>query len=88
VVFPRGLIKATEYLERVEANLAEIADRPTLIVWGAKDFAFGERERTRFEASFPNHRTVVFDDASHFLQEDASDRIARAIKAFVEEVGR
>jgi hypothetical protein len=30
----------------------------------------------RFEAAFPSHRTAVYDDASHFLQEDVGDRVA------------
>jgi haloalkane dehalogenase len=84
---PQQLIAASAYLREVETNLPKLADRPALIVWGTKDFAFGERERKRFEASFPNHRTLTFDNASHFLQEDVGDRIAQAYKAFRSEVG-
>ncbi len=62
--------------------MPEIADRSALIVWGTKDFAFHEGERKRFEAAFPDHRTILFDNASHFLQEDVGDRIAEAFKAF------
>jgi haloalkane dehalogenase len=84
---PKQLIAASDYLTEVEANLPKIADRPTLIVWGTKDFAFGERERKRFEATFPNHRTILFDNASHFLQEDVGERIAAAFKSFRSESG-
>jgi pimeloyl-ACP methyl ester carboxylesterase len=49
-------------------------------VWGTKDFAFHEGERKRFEAAFPNHRTVLFDNASHFLQEDVGDCIAEGVQ--------
>lgn len=80
VIAPRQLIAASPYLRRVEANLPKLADRPALIVWGTKDFAFRATERARFERLFPNHTTVTFDDASHFLQEDAGDRIAEAIR--------
>jgi haloalkane dehalogenase len=66
----------------VHAGLHQLADRPALIVWGTKDFAFREASRKRFEAAFPNHRTVLFDDASHFLQEDVGERIAEAFKAY------
>jgi haloalkane dehalogenase len=82
VIAPRQLVAASPFLADVETDLHRIADRPTLIVWGTRDFAFREANRKRFEAAFPNHRTVLFDDASHFLQEDVGERIAEAFKAF------
>jgi haloalkane dehalogenase len=82
VIAPRQLVKASAYLREVERNLPALADRPALIVWGTKDFAFGEAERRRFERAFPRHETLLFDDASHFLQEDVGDRIAEAYKRF------
>ena len=82
---PKQLTAASDYLKEVEANLPKIADRPALIVWGTKDFAFGEGERKRFEATFPNHRTILFENASHFLQEDVGERIAEAFKCFRSE---
>lgn len=79
---PRQLIAASSYLEEVEASLGNIADRPALIVWGAKDFAFDRSHRARFEATFPTHQTIVYPNASHFLQEDVGDEIAEAFRAF------
>jgi haloalkane dehalogenase len=83
---PRQLIAASGYLTDVERGLRNIADRPALIVWGAQDFAFGEAHRTRSEAAFPNHRAIVYSDASHFLQEDVGDEIADAFKLFHREL--
>jgi len=80
VIAPRQLIKASPYLREVEANLPRLADRPALIVWGLKDLAFRGAERQRFEQLFPNHTTVLFDQASHFLQEDVGDQIAGSIE--------
>jgi len=85
VIAPRQLVAASSYLEDVEANLLKLADRPALIVWGMKDFAFRDAERERFERLFLRHKTVLLDDASHFLQEDAGDRIAESIRVFVRE---
>jgi haloalkane dehalogenase len=82
VIAPRQLTQASAFLEQVEAGLSKLAELPALIVWGTKDFAFGDRERRRFERSFPNHETVLFPDASHFLQEDVGERIAQEFKAF------
>jgi haloalkane dehalogenase len=85
VTAPRQLIAASPYLENVEGSLPKLADRPVLIVWGTKDFAFRDAERERFERLFLRHQTVLYDDASHFLQEDAGDRIAESIRVFMEE---
>src|SRR5262249_34361772 len=80
---PRQLIAASPYLREVEANLPKLAGRPALIVWGAKDFAFQDAERQRFEKMFPAHRTVLLPHASHFLQEDAGEEIADLIRQFM-----
>ena len=79
---PQQLTGAADYLREVHAGLGNLADRPALIVWGAKDFAFDRSNRERFEAAFPTHRTIVYPNASHFLQEDVGDEIAAAFKAF------
>jgi haloalkane dehalogenase len=84
-IAPRQLIAASGYLQEVQAALPKIADRPALIVWGQKDFAFRESARTRFEEAFPNHRTVLLPDASHFLQEDAGEQIATEFKNFANQ---
>jgi haloalkane dehalogenase len=82
VIAPRQLIKASAYLGEVEAGLPKLAGRPALVVWGAADFAFREPQRQRFERAFPDHKTVEYRDASHFIQEDAGERIAGEIKTF------
>jgi haloalkane dehalogenase len=82
VIAPRQLIKAAPFLREVEASLPRLKDLPALIVWGEKDFAFRDKQRARFEQVFPRHKTVLLPDASHFLQEDAGEDIARAFMAF------
>ena len=49
-------------------------------VWGDRDFAFRDKERKRFESLFERHRTVMLPGAGHFIQEDAPEEIAKAIK--------
>jgi len=86
-IAPRQLVRAAPYLAEVEARLSKIADRPALIAWGLKDFAFRDAARHRFEEAFPRHRTVTLAGASHFLQEDAGEQIAAEFKAFCTQVG-
>jgi haloalkane dehalogenase len=81
------LTGASEFLQEVEHMLtSKLATKPALIVWGTKDFAFGDQERRRFEQIFSTHRTILYDNASHFLQEDAGELIAEEIARFVAEL--
>jgi haloalkane dehalogenase len=85
VIFPREIIASRDYLAEVEAGLGRIADRPALILWGAKDGGFRPPDRERFERAFPRHRTVVLETAKHFIQEDEPGRVAAEIGAFLRE---
>ncbi|MBZ0273162.1 alpha/beta fold hydrolase [bacterium] len=81
-VFPSCLLGSRDFLAKLEADLPKIADRPALIVWGEKDFAFREKERERFERIFPDHETHTLPDAGHYIQEDAPGEIADAIRTW------
>ncbi|CAA6799523.1 MAG: Haloalkane dehalogenase 2 [uncultured Sulfurovum sp.] len=81
-VFPAQLWDADEFLKSVYEGLETIADKPALIVWGTEDFAFQEPERERFEETFKNHKTVLLEEAGHFIQEDAPKEISTAIKVW------
>jgi pimeloyl-ACP methyl ester carboxylesterase len=67
-------------------GLPKLADKPALIFWGTRDFAFKDEELARFERTFARHRTIRLDNASHFLQEDAGERIADEIRLFLNEI--
>lgn len=78
--FPRELVAAKDFLAKLENGMALLHQHETLIVWGEQDFAFGEDFRRRFESYLPKHRTVLLPNAGHFIQEDAPDVIAQAIR--------
>jgi haloalkane dehalogenase len=79
-VFPREILASRPFLADVERRLPGLSDRRALLVWPTKDVAFGERERRRWEALFPDHRTVLLEGAGHYIQEDAADEIVAAIR--------
>jgi pimeloyl-ACP methyl ester carboxylesterase len=60
-----------------------LADCRALLVWPTKDVAFRTPERRRWEAVFPDHRTVLLEGAGHYIQEDAPDEIITAIRDWV-----
>ncbi|MCU1279358.1 MAG: alpha/beta hydrolase [bacterium] len=81
-IFPRQALAARDYLARVRDDLPKLSSLPVLFVWGDRDGALNERKRHRFEELLPNHRTVILRGASHFIQEDAPDEIAAALRAW------
>ncbi len=84
-IFPGEILRSNGYLAEVQAGLARIGDRPVLILWGTRDPGFPADDRVRFEATFPNHRTVLFDNAAHFLFEEAPDEIVAAMRDFLRD---
>lgn len=84
-IFPREIVASTPFLARVEAQLGRLADKPTLLCWGDADLAFRERERARFAAVFPEATTVALSGARHYVQEDAAEGMATAIREWWRE---
>jgi haloalkane dehalogenase len=78
-VFPREILGSKAFLTGVAAALPGLADRPALIVWADHDVAFRDAERRRWEATFPDHHTVILEGAGHYLQEDAAADVVEAI---------
>ena len=69
----------------MQTGLARSGDRPVLILWGTRDSGFPAAERARFEATFPNHHTVLLDNAGHFLFEDEPDKTVAAMSGFLRD---
>ena len=82
-IFPRQLRAAGPFLAEICKGLHTLADKPALIVWGQKDFAFQEPERSRFEQIFPKHKIVLLPNAGHFIQEDAPDDIVQSVRSWL-----
>lgn len=81
-IFPKQLRAAEAFLSDIHQRLSLLSNKPALILWGEKDFAFQESERTRFENLFPNHDTVLLADTGHFIQEDQPEKIITAINSW------
>jgi haloalkane dehalogenase len=88
LAFPRGIPisesdSSFERMKRTDEGLRAL-EQPTLLIWGAKDPVFPARVMAKFKERLRNvKRELVFEDASHFLQEDRPREIGEAIRAFV-----
>ncbi len=72
-------------LASIEAMLPEFVDRPMMIFWGAKDFCFTDRVLAGWIRRFPGARFHRFEDAGHYVVEDAHERITPLLRDFLEE---
>ncbi|WP_437971937.1 alpha/beta fold hydrolase [Sorangium sp. So ce260] len=81
--YPGQITAATEYFEEVEAGLPRLADRRALIFWALEDAGFPRSDLARFEAAFPDHKTIELPGADHFFFEDTAEQMIAEIRAFV-----
>jgi haloalkane dehalogenase len=72
-----------EKLKPYDGALASL-DVPTLIVWGALDRFSTVKMAHRFHAEIPGSELVVFDQAGHFVWEDAPDQAVGTLVEFLE----
>jgi pimeloyl-ACP methyl ester carboxylesterase len=56
---------------------------PKLIMWGAKDFCFNMHFYERWKKFYPDAKSVVFEDAGHYVLEDKKDETLDHIKKFL-----
>ncbi|HEX8102866.1 MAG TPA: alpha/beta fold hydrolase [Solirubrobacteraceae bacterium] len=79
----REVTGASDFLDRdVAPILAALGDRPALLPWGDADPVFGDADRDRLAAALPRARVHDLPGAGHFIQEDAGEEVAAAIRAW------
>ncbi|HET6604506.1 MAG TPA: alpha/beta fold hydrolase [Xanthomonadaceae bacterium] len=67
-----------------ERRLGLLADRPTLLCWGLRDFVFDEDYLNQFVRRFPGAEVHAYEDAAHYVLEDARARILGAVESFLQ----
>jgi haloalkane dehalogenase len=90
LVFPRQIPSGPEaplagYLGDLEASLErDFRSKPVRIMWAMKDLAFPPQMLDRaWLTTFPDAQVTRIDDAGHYLQEDAHERIVPELLDFV-----
>lgn len=67
----------------MEEAVPQFADRPAVLIWGEKDWCFTPAMRARWQGLLPNAEVHRFDDASHYVLEDAPRRTVAAMEDFL-----
>lgn len=70
-------------LTSVEKGLEELRDVPMLICWGMRDFVFDKDYLNEWTRRFPQAEVVRFDDAGHYVLDDAGDEILARVRKFL-----
>jgi haloalkane dehalogenase len=70
-------------LEKIDAGLAGLVDKPMLICWGDADFCFTPKFRVEWERRFPDAEVHAWADVGHYVMEDAPDRLIAAMEAWL-----
>jgi cis-3-alkyl-4-acyloxetan-2-one decarboxylase len=70
-------------LADIEEKLDLLADRPTLIVWGMRDWVFTPAFLRQWVRIYPRADVRRLNDAAHYVVEDARERIVPWMREFV-----
>lgn len=70
-------------LAEIEAALPTLADRPTLLVWGMRDWCFSPHFLERFIEFFPAAEVRRLERAGHYVVEDAPQEVIASIEEFL-----
>ena len=71
-------------LSAIDAGLARLADKPTCIVWGERDWVFTPDLRRAWQERFPRAEVHPIEDAGHYLLEDAGERVVAHLRSFLQ----
>lgn len=71
-------------LLRIAEGLEQFQSHPMLICWAAKDFVFNDAFYAEWRRRFPKAETHYFEDAAHYVLEDAHERIVPLMTKFLE----
>jgi haloalkane dehalogenase len=69
-----------EALLQVERGLATLAGKPTAIAWGERDWCFTPAFRDEWQRRFPAARVHRFEDAGHYVMEDAREGVLGTLR--------
>ena len=80
--FPRAIRGAKSWMSGLEQRVRErLTEKPLLLTLGVQDFVFKpEGTIPRWQRDFPQARLVELREAKHYIQEDAPEEIAAAIR--------
>lgn len=78
---PGGITYKT--VEQIDKAAEKLSNIPVLICWGMKDFVFTHHFLREWKKRFPNVYIFRFEDAGHYILEDAPEDVIHLIQQFL-----
>lgn len=70
-------------LEQIEQRLNLLSDRPTMMIWGMKDWCFRPECLSRLNLHFPDAEIHRLEDVGHYVTEDAPEQVHEYLLNFL-----
>lgn len=70
-------------LAEIERQLPALREKPVRILWGGRDFCFNRHYYDRWTQLVPQAQATYFDEAGHYVLEDAREECIAAIQKFL-----
>ena len=67
----------------IDEALTSFRDRPAVLLWGERDWCFTPAVRATFQERLPDAEVHRFEDAGHYVIEDAPGRVVAGIEDFL-----
>jgi pimeloyl-ACP methyl ester carboxylesterase len=75
--------RSYDLVNRVSNELDQLRDVPLLLCWGRRDFVFDDAFLDEWRRRLPHAEVHVFEDAGHYVAEDAHERIIPLVSQFL-----
>lgn len=75
--------RSYETVKAIDEGLSSLSDKPMMICWGQQDFVFDNDFLAEWRRRFPDAQVHAYEDAGHYVMEDARDRIITLTRDFV-----
>jgi pimeloyl-ACP methyl ester carboxylesterase len=70
-------------LADIESQLSDLADWPSMLMWGMKDWCFRPECLRRFQQHWPGAITHEVTGAGHYVVEDAAEQVEKRVLEFL-----
>jgi haloalkane dehalogenase len=74
---------AWDQVQATQDGLSKLAGKPMLVCWGGKDFVFDGDFLAEWRRRFPKADVHLFEEAGHYVLEDAADKVIPLVKKFL-----
>ena len=82
-IFPRSLTSSKDWYFSIWGKRYCLNNIPSLLLWGMKDPAFGEKQLRQWEELFPTAISVRYEKIGHYLPEELGVLLVDSVAQFM-----